>query len=127
MIDTIVRRLISVASKSDMKYKHACAIIKRGRIISTGYNHYLGSSSIHAEFNATRGHRLPIGCKAIIIRVNKTGRLVNSHPCIMCVDRFRSIGIRRIWYSTDGCMVRACINRLNHVHISSGALYMSRA
>lgn len=37
----------------------------------------------------------------VVIRINKRGELLNSKPCQSCDKVLASIGLDKIWYSTE--------------------------
>ena len=83
-------------------------------VLSRGINHYNGRQykSIHAEKSAI--DKLPktkkkISINILIIRVNSSGKVVNSKPCDQCMKYMKSILPKRnyilknvYWSNDDG-------------------------
>ena len=101
------------ALKSDMNFNHGAVIIYRGKIVGKGFNTYINSNyncklkiSLHAEVSAINDalKKLHIDdlkkCELIIIRVNSSGKCVNSKPCCNCQDFINRFLIRKVYYSS---------------------------
>ncbi len=57
----------------------------------------------------------------VVIRVNNSGCLVNSKPCISCLYYLRLYGVRNIYYSdNDGKMIKEKIVEVETKHKSIG-------
>ena len=101
------------AKKSPFKqHKLGAVIVKRGRILSTGYNEIrwnkkLRKENIHAEESAIvklltekRMHDL-VGADIYVTRFTKGGRVGMARPCGCCNRLIATCGIRRVFYTTD--------------------------
>lgn len=102
---------------------HFAFIFKGNQLISFGVNGYSPASKIlnlgnrfrikkyqthrypHAETDAISKvwgkMLLDNSCSMTIIRVNAAGKLQNSKPCKDCQIILDSIGIKKIWWSTN--------------------------
>jgi len=103
-------------------YKHFSFIIQSGKILEWGTNRrgssftFLGYEpyqKIHSEVDAyfkARGlleKRVPF--EVVNIRLNKSGVLRASNPCKCCYAYLKSLGCKRIWFTTN-IENFACIN-----------------
>ena len=107
------RMAAKAASKSTFSQHRLGAVIaKGGRILSTGFNEirydkYLDKSTRHAEEAAIirvlrngNCHSL-VGSDLFVTRFTPAGSIRLSKPCSRCLHLIRSVGIRRVYYSTD--------------------------
>ncbi len=101
------------AMKSDCKYKVSCILTdNRGKIISTGYNHYsfngnkLGKYTVHAEMDAIlqKIHKPSKNLIAFIYR--KNSRIIT--PCDACSKLLSTYGIKTIWFTNGTGWEREC-------------------
>lgn len=95
-----------------VQHKLGAVIVKGGRILSTGFNSIrpsslLGTRTLHAEAAAIlqlmkqrRLHDLA-GADIYVTRYTKGGAVGMARPCDHCRNLIRSVGIRRIHYTTD--------------------------
>lgn len=100
--DKVISKLRQVAFKSNMRHKHAAAIIDtKGNAIAFSYNtpNKAIKGSTHAEIACInkylhsyvpRGHKIDY---LIVIRINPKGKLVNSKPCNNCTKTLKNLGI----------------------------------
>lgn len=114
--------LTNLASKSDMRSKHAAVIVNRNRIISWGHNQTVGSTkrycsreninrplSLHAEEHALRNsnHRELRGSIMYVIRWgvhDDNPTFMNSKPCERCmnsINKMKRYGLKAVYYSID--------------------------
>lgn len=118
------------------EYKHACCIYISGKG-TMGKNNYLAygdntSSSKfeyiandHAEINALKKlkprdkTKKLRGIDLVVVKVNKSGKLLNSKPCADCIEKMDRIPstfgyyINRIFYSTaEGTIIKTNLRRL---------------
>ncbi len=109
--------MIRIASKQALNSKfhrhHLGAVIVRGnRVLSTGYNEIryskeLRKSNIHAEESAivkllkARRQNELVGADIYVSRVCPSGRSGLAAPCASCNALIRSVGINRVFYTTD--------------------------
>lgn len=130
----LICKLISKAQTSTVKhFKHACCVMHKRKVIAYGVNNHrtyrrnVGSSpSDHAESHAihklknihgTPKKRLHI----LVIRVSKSGKMLNSKPCKSCCELLLRNNIRHIMYSTgDGAIVYEHISSSNEHTLSKG-------
>ena len=105
-----------IASKEAVKSKHkhrlGAVIAKGHRILATGFNQIRPSAqtrtpTLHAEGAAIlkllKEKRLSdlAGSEMYITRFTKGGAVGLSKPCAACMDLIRSVGIRKIHYTTN--------------------------
>jgi deoxycytidylate deaminase len=101
------------AIKSTFDRHRLGAVVVRGhRVLSTGsnslrYSKQIGKSTLHAEEAAIikllqdrRQHQL-IGADLYVSRVRPNGSIGLAKPCDRCMDLIRSVGISRIFYTTN--------------------------
>ena len=110
----IMLYLKQIAKKSDMRCKHAAAVVNsKGEIISTGYNRQASYTdvfpSIHAERDALNkcGPDNVSGCDLYVIRWgvhSGNPEFMMSAPCKICtplINKYMSkYNLRRAYYST---------------------------
>ena len=100
-------QLASVRSPCD-RLKVGCVLVKNNRLISMGYNGFLGGcehksivrdnheqATIHAEINAVtdaakRG-----------VSIDGAEAYVTHYPCLNCYKALASSGVKKIYYNTD--------------------------
>lgn len=136
--DTL-KKLISVAEKSNVNQRHSCALIVHNSIIVTGFNKYTNnnkfSNTVHAEIDAlfkmknlVKNDKKINSVDLLIIRLsNYNNSLKNSKPCHHCINYIKKyneinkkIAINRIYYSNEcGDIVHESIVNLKNNHISS--------
>lgn len=108
---------IRLAQKNALKSKFGqhrlgAVIVKGGRVLSTGYNQrrpsaFLKQKTIHAEEHAIlkllKARRLAdvAGSSIYVSRFTRGGNVGMACPCQRCMDLIRSVGISRIYYTTD--------------------------
>jgi deoxycytidylate deaminase len=57
----------------------------------------------------------------LVIRVNNNNKLMESKPCSNCINYIKSLGIKKIYYSTSDSNIKYNkINNLHSEHISVG-------
>lgn len=90
---------IKIATKSSHKYRHSSILIKGGRVLSFGHNH----DSVHAEVNALKDHWKSETKGSILInfRLDLSGQLRNSFPCVNCRKEAKKYKVRKIIFSTE--------------------------
>lgn len=113
----MIRLATKRAKESKFERARVGAVIVRGsRVLSTGVNHigysrYLQSrkfaESIHAEVEAIigllktrRAHEL-VGSTLYVSRIDAFGNPRLSKPCRDCQRIIESVGIRRVYYTTE--------------------------
>jgi len=94
------------------RHRLGAVIIKGGSVISTGYNSIrytreIGKSTLHAEEAAiikllkSRRQHLLVGSELYVTRVRPNGSCGLSLPCDRCMSLITSVGIKRVYYTTD--------------------------
>ena len=113
----MIRIAIKIAHESKFKRARVGAVVVRGnRVLSTGCNRigfskYLPNrsfrESVHAEAQAIlellkhkRGNEL-VGSTMYISRINNSGVARFSKPCSFCSRLIESVGIKRVFYTTN--------------------------
>lgn len=116
---------VKISYKSNMRSKHGSIIVKNGKIISQGYNRYVGINwshnseiqgkgrgkySIHAEedaLNKVDPMKLS-GASMYVIRWSSCpgdSLFMNSMPCLKCEKKIRKAmeryGLKSVFYSTE--------------------------
>jgi deoxycytidylate deaminase len=102
------------AAKSKSRNTHGAVVVKSGRVLGTGFNKDRNSPkmtepariktdcSFHAEEIAIRdaGENIK-GAKIYVARVNRHGSDRDSRPCPKCLLLIRSVGIKKIIYTSE--------------------------
>ncbi|AAC96568.1 cytidine and deoxycytidylate deaminase [Paramecium bursaria Chlorella virus AN69C] len=105
-LDEAIESAIEQAKRSTGPFKHGCVVLSGKKIISEGHNHtrkQIGTFSVHAEMDALwkiYDSDLYEHKKAVIVRVNDSGKLANSRPCVICMAALQQHGVKTIVYST---------------------------
>lgn len=148
-----VKRLLNIAVaqayKSDMYHQHGAVLFNGHRVLGLGYNRVDRSKtqfremmfSTHAEQDCiqrfsyvikkgTKKYRNISNVKnydILVVRISKSGSLVNSRPCDDCIKKLLSLGVNRIYYSNDkGEVIREKLSDMALGHVSAGKLHMIR-
>jgi len=106
------------AALSEMKYRHGAVIVRGGRILAKGFNHYCRtphSMSTHAEMAAldnlegsTKEEQKERAKESDLFVVRLGGRAIepqeaiwkrNSRPCPVCVEQMHRYGVKRVYYT----------------------------
>jgi tRNA(Arg) A34 adenosine deaminase TadA len=142
-INNIISLLSDVAAKSQVEHKISAVLLQNGKIIShPECNRYFNSSvckayTIHAEISVIkRFYRNNLYCSPymntikingklkkidlVVIRVNASGKLMNSRPCLYCLQLMKAVGIRNVYYSTPETIVKESVKTMVSTHITSG-------
>lgn len=103
-----------VANKSFMQQRHACIIVRNGKIVSEGYNHWMSQHqlcdkwSLHAEVVALNKIKNKPKwwiqeCCMYVYRLSNTdpNSFRMSHPCPGCQRVIRESHIRKVYYTCD--------------------------
>ena len=109
---------VSMAAKSTSKFRLGAVLARRKRVISAGYNqmqktHPLqnryydgdGTLGLHAEIHACIGVSAADldGAEMFVARLLHNGETAMAKPCATCMKFMRSVGIRKVTYTTaDG-------------------------
>lgn len=102
----------NASANSTYRHKLGAVIVKKGRVLSVGYNkpHKTHPKSntrfktIHAEFDAILGCNPEDlkGATLYVVRKAKSGPNM-AKPCDCCMELIEMVGIKRVVYSThDG-------------------------
>ena len=111
-LDRIVKVAAEEAAKSSYHYKMGAVIFKQGKVISKGYNDtkrgfsgYRGywEGSLHAEIAALVKSRTDVSGCSILVHRRYSG---DSHPCNSCMAALKSAGIKNIFYSEAGTLLK---------------------
>lgn len=107
-------RIASKQAKKSLHKQHklGAVIVKGGRILSTGFNSMRPSSlintpTLHAEAAAVlkllKYRRLAdlAGAEMYVTRFTRGGRIGLACPCDNCRSLLTSVGIKRVYYTTD--------------------------
>jgi len=110
----LIKLAIEEAKKSNHQHKVGCIIFDKKTILSKGYNTSQKSVkklhpkfqrfpySVHAEVDAIIKARMDLkGCSMLVVRINKSGQLRLSKPCINCMKYIEYAGIKNIFYTID--------------------------
>jgi len=105
---------LDIASKIALKspmytHKHGAIIIYKDKIISTGFNYYLGDFSIHAEVAAIshikkKQKNILQDCDIYVVRIGPDSLdnpLKYSRPCANCQCTIKKHNIKNAYYSTS--------------------------
>lgn len=134
-----------------------CAVLHQGStVISIGVNDNRRSricgctfSDVHAEmdaiFSAKPFAKMKLNYRTImgelrsppklcrknyqitVVRVNKSGEMVDSTPCLMCQNVMRVVGIRKVHYSTESGEIKTSnILKVEGSLVSSGLRNIAR-
>jgi deoxycytidylate deaminase len=118
--DKVEKILVSMALATDSRWRVACVLLRKGRIVvrSTnvfGKTHPVQSRladrvgqpyrvSLHAELRALLNPKAA-SCDTLVVgRVNRQGELCLARPCPVCQLAISESGIKRVYYSTDNGM-----------------------
>lgn len=101
---TLAQQMAANASHS---MKHGAVLVKKGKVISVGFNKVKTHpksphpfNQIHAEVDAIFNSRTNLkGTELYIYRETKDGLPAMSKPCAHCQKLINSVGIKRIYYS----------------------------
>lgn len=84
------------------------------------HNHSLGrrtSSQTQTKTKTKRRKKLNI----LVIRINGEGKLGNSRPCASCIEKMKTFGIYRVYYSDNtGKIIWEKLTEIINDHISIG-------
>ncbi len=101
----------------DKRNRHGAVIIRGSNAISTGYNkiknntfcEHNGYYSTHAEIDALSKLRFDEDndkINILVIRLNRSGKLMYSRPCEKCMGILRNcFNVRKIFYSINDGMI----------------------
>ena len=111
----LIEKSKQLALKSTHRYKHGAVIFKQGKILSTGFNKtergFSGfpdywQGSLHAEIAAIINARTDVrGCSIMVVRHNAG----NSKPCNACLAAIKAAGIKKLFYTQEGNLVKGKI------------------
>ena len=100
-----------LAQKSDHPdHKHGAVLIRKNNVIGIGFNQNKTHSksthpfrTIHAELSAILNSQQETfdNCELYVVRKRKNGELANSKPCNSCHKMLSSLGIKKVYFSTD--------------------------
>lgn len=102
---------IEAAKFSKIRFRVGCVLIRKSTVISVGWNKIRSvrsvtkrfikfPGSIHAEVDAIINARADLrGCDAIVIRLDRMGKLALAKPCKDCLNYLEYVGIKTVYYS----------------------------
>lgn len=100
----IVNYLVQISERSTMRmHKHACGLVKGGKILEWSVNTISNRQVGHAEQMIIHKFKKRYdlkNCTLFVIRASKTHTL-DSKPCHHCLQTIKACGIKKIFYSTD--------------------------
>ena len=104
-----------MALKSVSKFRLGAVLVKKGRVVSTGYNHMQKSHPLMQKYagklNFTLGlHAEVHTCIGVsagdlhmadmwVCRVHRSGALAMALPCRVCQRFLTDVGIRRVYFT----------------------------
>lgn len=99
-----IEKAIKLAEKSRCRYRHACIVVRDGRIVSEATNKKVGDPSvawrcshIHAEAAAIiSAGTYASGSTVYVARINAYGEPVSSEPCKRCKSLLARYGVARV-------------------------------
>ena len=96
-----VKMAIKLAETVKFNHRHGAIVTRGGKVIGKGKNCY--DRCTHAETCAIDDNWASEmqGATIVIIRLRKGKKLGMSRPCDNCMAKIRSVGIKRIVYSTN--------------------------
>lgn len=104
---------VSTAEKSNHdKWKLGSVLWRGGSVISTGHNRVRNDPSVvedekyfhctvHAEVDAIRNARDPVGAKLFVARITRGGNLGLAKPCQRCMETIKASGIKKVYYTDE--------------------------
>lgn len=118
----LLETLTGIAMNSQMKYRHASALMNRNGVACLSHNKIVNNISFHAECSVISIGKSILksvkGLDILVIRINKNGVINNSRPCNNCIDELIKNGIRNIYYSdTTGRIVKEYVKDMERLHI----------
>lgn len=106
------RVALTMARKSQSKYKIGACLVKGRRIISAGYNQTKSHpllrklknpyiTGLHAEMHASIGveAEILVGCSIYVVRLRRDGHQGLARPCKECQNFLSQAGIRKAYYT----------------------------
>lgn len=100
---SVLRLLIQESHFSNRDHKHACAILRGGKIIDISNNNIKNRVANHAEqnlLNKWKNFSLQ-KCILFVVRVVQGDKCVESKPCFHCVQNIKKSGIKKVVFSTN--------------------------
>ena len=118
MVSNRDQRFIEIAadqaSRSQCLMRHGCVAVMNGRIIGRGFNNYRCHSNdgfiqntmtCHAEIAALREvnkrGKKTRKITLYVVRLDSNNTLKASAPCIDCMKRINTMGVKRVIHSTN--------------------------
>lgn len=110
--NTLVRKAIIQARKSNYKQKVGAVIYDKNTILSEGHNsvnrfcrkikskYREWPNSLHAELDAVLRSKKDLkGATILVVRINNSESLMLAKPCSYCMSYLLHVGIKRVIYS----------------------------
>uniref|UniRef100_A0A6C0KU24 CMP/dCMP-type deaminase domain-containing protein n=1 Tax=viral metagenome TaxID=1070528 RepID=A0A6C0KU24_9ZZZZ len=100
---SVLRLLIQESHFSTRIHKHACAILRGGKIIDISNNNIKNRVANHAEQNLLyRWKNCTLhNCILFVVRVVQGDKFADSKPCFHCVQNIKKSGIKKVVFSTN--------------------------
>ena len=98
------------------KLRHGAVLVRGGSVINIAWNkdeytsiaqrfrpHDCGPATRHAEAQCVMGlsKSQTSGADIFVCRINRHGEFRMSKPCLMCHTLLKSVGIKRVFYTTN--------------------------
>ena len=108
-----VRMAVAAARSSRHRRRVGAAALSGGRFLGKACNTPRSNIGIvghencsrHAEGALVRRLRDANGADVFVARLDRTGKLSNARPCVMCVAELRQAGFARVWFTLeDDCV-----------------------
>jgi tRNA(Arg) A34 adenosine deaminase TadA len=102
------------------KIRHGAILVKGGSILNASFNKdnfsafgarfrhtSRGHATVHAELGCVLGmpRSSTTGSDIYVCRINSEGEYRFSKPCGMCHDAMKHVGIKRVYYTTNGAAI----------------------
>jgi hypothetical protein len=116
----IAHALCPINRQNGLRAAHIAVLVKKNKIVKIGWNKnrthpktkefpYVGSKEKYSRINVGIHAELDVilksgkddlsGYDLMVLRVDGTGRLNSSKPCIGCQSAIRQFGIKNIYFS----------------------------
>jgi tRNA(Arg) A34 adenosine deaminase TadA len=107
----------NMANQNDTKFRHGAVLVSGGIVVNASTNSKRfcsfgarfrsptkGLATLHAELGAILNipRELTNNSDIYVVRVNQQNEFRNSAPCGMCQAALKHVGVKRVYYSTDG-------------------------
>ena len=107
---------VKIAEKSTSKFRLGCLIVKKGKIISVGYNSMTKThpksksfgNHLHCEIRAllSLSKEESRNASLYVVRIKKDGSLGTSKPCPTCYEALKVSNVKTVYYIDGNNVVR---------------------